>query len=626
MTANRRLLFFAILLFSFDYGVAQTRGPFTEQTIGQQRWVDSVLNKLSRKERIAQLFFVRAHTDKGKAFEDSVASLIKKDKVGGLVFFQGGPVRQLSLTKRYQEIARTPLLIAMDAEWGLGMRLDSTISYPYQMTLGAIRDTNLIYQMGIQVAKDFKQMGMHLNFAPVADINNNPKNPVIGYRSFGDNKYNVTAKTLAYMKGMQDGGILVSIKHFPGHGDTDVDSHKDLPTLNFSRARLDSLELYPFRELIKAGASGVMVAHMNIPGLDNTPHLPSTLSVPIVSGLLKNELQFKGLIISDAMEMKGVVKYFPNGEADVKAIIAGNDVIELSENTRRAIKLTRKAIRKEQISWDRINESVRKILMAKYWAGLNKPMNIDTVELIKKLHRSESLALNQRLSDASVTVLKSDSLLKSLDPVSKTAIISLGVTEVSLFQKEIKKTFPNSMNFILSKIASTNDITAMLNELRKYNQIILAIHDYRKRPTSNLDYNSELKLFIAELSKLNTVTCVFANPYAIAGLPGIEASKTILVHYQNSDEEQRSAAKVISGQMQANGRLPVTINSFFKYGDGIDYFPVPKAVTGQAVEGLKSSGAASGSEPAFPPSFTISSSRAPVRLIDAAKPVQAVSK
>lgn len=584
MTAIRRFLLFTILLFSSDFLPAQTRSPFLEQTIAQRRWVDSVFNTLSRKERIAQLFFVRAHTDRGKAFEDSVASLIKKGKIGGLVFFQGGPVRQLSLTKRYQEIAKTPLLIAMDAEWGLGMRLDSTISYPYQMTLGAIRDTGLIYQMGVQIAKDFKQMGMHINFAPVADINNNPNNPVIGYRSFGDSKYNVAAKTLAYMRGMQDEGILVSIKHFPGHGDTNVDSHKDLPTLNFSRARLDSIELYPFRELIKAGASGVMVAHMNIPALDNTPHLPSTLSVPIVTGLLKNEHQFKGLIISDAMEMKGVVKYFPNGEADVKAIMAGNDIIELSEDTRRAIKLTRKAIRKDQISWDRINESVRKILAAKYWAGLNRPISIDTADLIKKLHRSESVALNQRLSDASVTVLKGDSLLRSLDPASKTAVISLGVTEVSLFQKELKKTFSNSTSFVLSKIASSSDITAMLRELRKYDQIILAVHDYRKRPLSNLDYNSELKIFIAELSKLNTVTCVFANPYTIAGLPGIESSKSLIVNYQNSEEEQRSAVKVISGQMQANGRLPVTINSFFKYRDGIDYFPVPRAVTGQLTE------------------------------------------
>lgn len=574
------LLFLLFMLFPVHLS-AQGGGPFNATTIGQERWVDSVFNKLRKKARIAQLFFIRAQTNKGKAYEDSIGSIIKKDKVGGLVFFQGGPARQAALTNRYQEIARVPLLIAMDAEWGLGMRLDSTISYPYQMTLGAIRDSNLIYQMGREIAKDFKQMGMHLNFAPVVDINNNPRNPVIGYRSFGDNKYNVSSKGLAYMKGMLDEGVLVSIKHFPGHGDTDVDSHKDLPTLAFTKERLDSVELYPFKELIKAGASGVMVAHMNIPALDATAHLPSTLSVPIVTGLLKNDLNFKGLVISDAMEMKGVVKYFPNGEADVKAVIAGNDIIELSENTHRAIKLVKKAVRKDEISWDRINESVRKILAAKYWAGLNHFKPADTAALIKNLHRSESLALNQRLTDASATVLKSDSLLKAFDLQSKTAIISLGMTEVSLFQREMKRYVPNSTSFILSKIASSSDISAMLKELRKYNQIILAVHDYRTRPLSTLDYNTSLKVFIAELSRLNTITCVFANPYTIAGLPGIEASKSMLVYYQNSPEAQLSAVKVISGQMQANGRLPVTINSFFHYGDGIDYFPAPPVMTGQ---------------------------------------------
>jgi len=572
-------LFTFTLLFAFGY--SQGRKPFMDGDALQDQWVDSVFNKLSKKEKIGQLFFIRAHTDKGTAFEDSVAEVIKRDKVGGLVFFQGGPARQAALTRRYQQITEVPLLIAMDAEWGLGMRLDSTVSYPYQMTLGAIRDSNLIYLMGREIGKDFKRLGMHLNFAPVTDINNNPNNPVINYRSFGDNKYNVASKAGAYMRGLQDEGILVSIKHFPGHGDTNVDSHSDLPLLNFTRQRLDSLELYPFRELVKAGASGVMVAHMNIPALDNTPRLPSTLSRPIVTGLLKEEMGFRGLAISDAMEMKGVVKYFPDGEADVMAVIAGNDIIELSENSSRAIKLVKKAIREKRLSKDQVIESVKKILAAKYWAGLNKSVDLDTADIYNRLNSSESSALNQRLSDAAVTVLKSDSLLKALDPNAKTAIISLGVTEVSLFQKELGMSFPNSTNFILSKIASAVDISAMLKELNNYSQIIMAIHDYRKRPQSVLDYNNPLKLLIADIAKKNTISCVFANPYTIAGLPGIEQSQTILVNYQNSLEMQRAAAKVISGKMQSSGRLPVNINSFFKYGDGIDFFPVPRAVTGQ---------------------------------------------
>ncbi len=578
---NFKLLVFFFFLLQTSYSFGQAGRNFTETSIEQQRWVDSIFRKLNRREKIAQLFFIRAHTDKGKAYEEKVADIIRKNKVGGLVFFQGGPGRQTALTNYYQRISHVPLLIAMDAEWGLGMRLDSTISYPYQMALGAIQDTNLIYQMGRRIAGDFRRIGMHVNFAPVVDVNNNPNNPVINYRSFGDNKYNVAQKAAAYMQGLQDAGILVSIKHFPGHGDTNVDSHYDLPVLNFTKERLDSIELYPFRELIRKGASGVMVAHMNIPSLDSTPKLPSTLSTPIVTGLLKEKLGFKGLIFSDAMEMKGVVKNFPDGEADVLAVIAGNDVIELSEDAPRSIKLMKKAIRTNRLTMDRINESVRKILAAKYWAGLNKPVNLDTSNVFEDLNGSEAMVLNQRLSDAAITVLKSDSLIKQLDFNRKTAVISLGATVVSPFQKEMQKRFTNSTNFIVSKIASAADIKNVSKALKGYDQIIVAIHEYRLRPQSKLDYNDELKEFISDLSNLNTVTCLFANPYTILGFPGIEKSKSIIIGYQNSVQMQLAAAKVLSNQMQASGRLPVTINELFKTGDGVQFFPVPKAVSGQ---------------------------------------------
>lgn len=582
MRAIRPHVFIVSILFLASYSLsAQHRNPFYDADPNKDKWVDSVFNDLSKREKIAQMFFVRAHTDKGKAYEDSVEKMIRKGKVGGLVFFQGGPGRQAILTNKYQSVSKVPLLIAMDAEWGLAMRLDSTLAYPYQMTLGAIQDTSLIYQMGREIGKDFRKLGMHLNFAPVVDINNNPGNPVIGYRSFGDNKYNVAGRSLAYMQGLQDEGILVSIKHFPGHGDTNVDSHHDLPQLKFTRERLDSLELYPFKQLIEKGASGVMIAHMNIPSLDATKNLPSTLSEPIVTGLLKKELGFRGLAITDAMEMKGVVKFFPDGEADVRAVIAGNDVIELSENTRRAIKLVKKAVRQGRIEPVQIDASVRKILEAKYWAGLSMAGPIATDQLYTELMRPESLSLIQRLTDASTTVLKSDSLIKTLDLSRRTAIISLGTSEISPFQRELKSRIPNSTNFLMSKIGSASDIRAMLREVEKFDQVIMAIHDYRKRPQSSLDYNTQLKIFIAELSKLNTITCVFANPYTIAGLPGIESSKSIIVNYENSIQAQRSAAKVITGQMPAMGRLPVSINTFFKNGDGINYFPEPKPVLGQ---------------------------------------------
>lgn len=548
---------------------AQAQKSYIESLNEPNSWVDSVFKKLNRHDRIAQLFMIRAHTDKGKAFEDSVGRVIRKENIGGLVFFQGGPGRQAILTNKYQALSKVPLLISMDGEWGLGMRLDSTISYPYQMTLGAIQDNNLIYQMGRHVALDFKRLGMHVNFAPDADINNNPKNPVIGYRSFGDNKYNVTAKAGSYMKGLQDNGVLVSLKHFPGHGDTDVDSHYDLPQLPFSRARLDSLEMYPFRELIKQGASGVMIAHMNIPALDNTKNLPSTLSRPIVTGILKEELGFKGLIFSDAMEMKGVVKFFPGGEADVRGIIAGNDVIELSQNSARAIKLVRSAIRSKRLTWERVNESVKKVLLAKYWVGLNNIQPLITTGVAADLNRPESVALNQRLADAAVTILNSDSQIRNLDRNKKTAIISMGATGPNEFQNMLKTYLNNSFHFILSKAASNNDVINVSKELRGYDQIIVAIHDTRRRPAAVLDYNNSMKLFIAELAKMNSTMVLFANPYAIAGLPGIETAKTIVLNYQNSEEAQRASARIITGSLKATGKLPVSINAAFKNGDGI---------------------------------------------------------
>jgi len=569
MYKNLKHLLFFVFLISPLISIAQTQSSFIGSLDKPNDWVDGVFRKLSKRERIAQLFMVRAHTDKGKAFEDSVAKLIRKERIGGLVFFQGGPARQAVLTNRYQSVSKLPLLISMDAEWGLGMRLDSTISFPYQLTLGAIQDNKLIYEMGKQVAMDFKRIGMQVNFAPVADINNNPKNPVIGIRSFGDNKYNVAAKVTAYMKGLQENNVLVSVKHFPGHGDTDVDSHHDLPQLPFTRERLDSLELYPFRELIKEGASGIMVAHMNIPVLDNTQNLPSTLSRPIVTGLLKEDLGFKGIIFSDAMEMKGVAKFFPEGESDVLGLIAGLDVIELSGNSKRAVKLVRQAIKSKQLSWERINASVRKVLMAKYWSGLSDKQFVNPENIIADLNRPEARQLNQQLADAAVTILNSDAQIRNLDLSKKTALVSMGAPDLTTFQNTIKPLLPNSLLFLLPKDASDSDVNNVRAELKAYDQIIVSIHDTRKRPGAVLDYNAGLKTLIADIAKMNSMFTLFANPYAITGLPGIEKAKTLIVNYQNSDEAQRAAVKVITGEMKASGKLPVAVSPGFKNGAGV---------------------------------------------------------
>jgi len=561
--------FLFVLLMGSLSAFSQQKVSYLNLLNRQNHWVDSVYKKLSRKQRVAQLFFVRAHTDRGQAYEDSVGNVIKDQQIGGLVFFQGGPVRQLNLINKYQKLAKVPLLIAMDGEWGIGMRLDSTISYPYQMALGAIQDNSLIYKMGQFVAYDFKRLGMHMNLAPDMDVNNNPNNPVINYRSFGDNKFNVAAKGIAYMKGMQDAGLLTTAKHFPGHGDTNVDSHLDLPLMPFSRERLDTLEEYPFRQAIKAGISGVMIAHMDIPALDTTKNLPSTLSRPIVTGILKDSLGFKGLVVSDAMEMKAVVKYFPDGEADVRAYLAGNDIIELSENSERAIKALKKTVRQDKASKREFEARVKKVLAAKYWAGLNHYQQALPEHLFEDLNRESAKSLLQQLADASVTLLKGDASTVQLNPIAKTAIVSIGVSQPTLFQNEIAQWYLNNDTFIVGKATPADELLVLLDRLRGYDQVIVSVNDTRTRPASKLDYSNGVKIFIAQVATHpHSVVCIFANPYAMAGLPGIENSGALIAGYQMNDEMQRSAVKVINRIINPKGKLPVRISTIFPYGTG----------------------------------------------------------
>ncbi|MET4080692.1 beta-N-acetylhexosaminidase [Pedobacter sp. UYP30] len=565
---NKKTILF-ILFIAFSTLASAQKQSFLELLKNRPEWVEKTFTKMNRHERIAQMFFVRAHTNLGQNYADSVGKVIKKEQLGGVVFFQGGPGRQAALTNAYQKLSNVPLIVTSDGEWGLGMRLDSTISYPYQMALGAIQNNDLIYQMGLQVAKDYKRMGMQMNFAPDADVNNNPKNPVINYRSFGENKYNVAIKAAEYMKGMQAGGLLTTLKHFPGHGDTDVDSHKDLPQLNFTAERLDTLEMYPFKQLIKEGATGIMVAHLSIPALDTTAHLPSSLSKPIITGILKEKLGFKGLVVSDAMDMKGVVKYFKDGQADLLAVIAGNDILELSENSDRAIHLIRKAVRQNLISMDVIDASVKKILTAKYCAGLNTPDTIVTKGLYADINRTESTALVQRLANASVTLLRGKDYIKNLIPIRRTAIISIGEPNVTIFQKEIRKGFYNAVYYVLDKDATTEQISNIAREINAFDQIIVGIHDSRSRPANNIPLNANVKKFITELTRKNAVFALFANPYNLAGLSGLQNSKGLIVAYQKEDFMQKAAAAVFNNRLIATGKLPVSILPFFKYGDGL---------------------------------------------------------
>jgi beta-glucosidase-like glycosyl hydrolase len=358
-------------------------------------WADSVFKTLSPDARIGQLFMVAAYSNY-KSDTAAIKKLIDSCGIGGLIFFQGAPARQALLTNYYHSLSKVKLLIAIDGEWGLSMRLDSTVQYPRQMTLGAMPPTadSLIYKMGKHLAKECKRMGIHINFAPVVDVNNNPLNPVISSRSFGENKHEVTRKALQYMKGMQDEGVLACGKHFPGHGDTESDSHHTLPIITHSKKTIDTLDLYPFKELFDNGLGSVMVAHLFIPSLDTTRNLPSTLSPKIVNDLLKRKLDFDGLVFTDALNMKGVSKFYQPGELDVKALIAGNDVLLFSEDVPKAIQEIKAAIARGELSQNDIDERCKKILRAKQWCGLNRYSPIDTAHLFADLNPPASEYLN----------------------------------------------------------------------------------------------------------------------------------------------------------------------------------------------------------------------------------------
>ena len=566
----KKLFSFGLLsMMLISAAFAQNKPNFVDFINQKHSWVDSVFNTLTPKQRIGQLFLVRAHTNLGQKYVDSVKQVIEKEQLGGLVVFQGGPVRHANMFNQYDKVSKVPLLITFDGEWGLGMRMaDSTISYPYQMTLGAIQNNNLLYEMGRQVARDFQRIGMHFNFAPVVDINNNPNNPVINFRSFGDNKYKVTEKAKAYMDGMVQGGILASLKHFPGHGDTDVDSHHDLPQLKFDKARLDSLEMYPFRQLIKDGAPSVMVAHMNIPALDNTPNIPSSISKKVVTDIIRKELGFRGLTVTDAMDMNGVKKFFPNGEADVMAIEAGHDLLEVSENSGRAIDLVEKAIKSGRLSQADIDARVKKVLAAKLWLGLNQVKPVNTNRLYEDLNTPAAQSLVQRISDAAVTLLKSDRGLKRFDPKKSTSIVSVGIDQTQDFEKGLALQLNEFDQFFIKGDETEEQLKDLMKEAKDNRQIVLVIHDNRSRPRSELVLNDATKDFIDKIAGRRTISVMFTNPYAMNSVD-VMRSSSVLLGYQNDFFMQKAVLKALLKQIKPEGKLPVSISEDLENGTGL---------------------------------------------------------
>ena len=553
-------LFFFLIVFNNIY----SQNPLkTKDHLKQQFWVDSIYNSLSSDQKIGQLFTIWVATKEGEARMNKIASLIEKNHLGGLIFSLGKIEDQAKYTNRFQSISEVPLLIGMDAEWGIGMRLDDAFSFPYNMTLGALNDDNLIYQVGKRIGIHAKRLGVHINFSPVTDINTNPNNPIIGSRSFGEDKYDVTNKSLSYLKGMQSEGIMGSAKHFPGHGDTSKDSHKTLPTITFSAKRINDVELFPYRELIKNNLSAVMVAHMEIPSLEKEPKKPSTLSKNIITKLLKKKMKFKGLVITDAMDMKGVVDFNKDQSADVNALLAGNDILLMPNDLDESTRNIKSALKSGLITEKRLEYSVKKILMAKYKAGLHKNEKINLNNIVDEMNQDEDRALFEEITEKSITLIKNeDDILPIKNLSSKIAYIKIGDANHDEFYKTL------NLYTKVDNITYDSQRT-LLNDLNPYDYVIIGFHKSNKDPFQPYKFNQEEKELISLVSQNKKVVLnVFAKPYALMNIETKDVS-SVLVSYQNNETAQNKSAQVIFGAIPALGKLPVSVNKSFPLNKSI---------------------------------------------------------
>lgn len=532
----------------------------------QRKWVDSIYGNMSLQEKVGQLFMVDIYSSDPKAKKDKVKDLIRNQYIGGVIFSKGGPKQQVKLNNEFQELSRTPLIMAMDAEWGLAMRLDSTFAYPWNMTLGAISDNKIIEKIGKRIGEHTKRIGMHINFAPVVDININPANPIIGNRSFGEDKNNVTEKSLAFMKGMQKAGIISNAKHFPGHGDTDADSHHSLPTINFTKERIDSIELYPYRRLINEGLGSVMVAHLNIPALEARPDFPSSLSNKVVTDLLRGELGFNGLIFTDALSMKGVADFNEPGEIDLAAFLAGNDVLLISEDVPKAHELLVNAYREGVVSEERLMFSVKKILLTKYKVGLNNYQPVNDFNIIEDLNDVIDDALYEEAMESAITVLKNDDEILPIKDLQKTKIayVNFGNDSGNDFLNQLRK---------YAKIdwVEGGDLDSYVRKLREYDYVIIGFHKQNDDPWKSFEFSDKELVWIYEIARTNKVILdVFARPYSMLDLKTTANFESVIMSYQNSTVSQELSAQLIFGARKSVGHLPVSIGDDYPVGSGLE--------------------------------------------------------
>ena len=543
-----------LLLFLLFYNYSFSQNPLiSKDKVKQEIWVDSIYNSLSTDQKIGQLFTIWVATKQGADKMKEVSSIIKKNHLGGLIFSLGNIKDQAKYTNEFQSISKVPLLIGMDAEWGIGMRLDDAFSFPYNMTLGAVNDESLIYNVGKRIGVHAKRIGVHINFAPVTDINTNPNNPIIGSRSFGEDKLSVTNKSLSYLKGMQSEGIMGSAKHFPGHGDTSTDSHKTLPTINFSAKRINEVELFPYKKLIDNNLSSVMVAHMEVPSLEKEPKMPSTLSKNIISKLLKKKLKFEGLVITDAMDMKGVVDFNKNQSADVSALLAGNDILLMPDDLDESTKSIKNAINNGIITEKRLKYSVKKILMAKYKAGLHVNNEVNLNNIVEDMNSDVDKLLFEEITEKSITLIKNDNdILPLKDISSKIAFLEMGGSNSDEFFKMLNH---------YTKVDKIEYDSEILKKIEPYNTVIVGFHKSNKSPFDPYKFSKSDKEILELISKNKKVILnIFAKPYALMDVDMTDIS-SVLVSYQNNSTAQNKSAQIIFGALPAVGKLPVSINN-----------------------------------------------------------------
>lgn len=538
------------------------------------RWVDSMLATLDLDAQIGQLMMIRAHSDLGPKHEKAVEQLITNYKVGGLCFFQGTPDKQVELTNRYQRLSKVPLLVAMDAEWGLNMRLKTLAPFPYQLTMGAVQNDSLIYAAGQAIGQQCKRLGVHVNFGPVADVNNNPKNPVINFRSFGENQALVAQKSIQFFKGMQSRGVIGCAKHFPGHGDTDIDSHYDLPRITHSLERLKAVELRPFREMIAQNVPSIMIAHLEVPALEQEKHVPTSLSKNTVTTLLRETYGYDGLVFTDGLEMKGVTKHFGNGEVEARAIAAGNDVLLLPESVPDAFAAIHEYLKAGKLDSAAISEHCRRVLRAKYEAGLTATPQVETYRLAEDLEPSTDATIRDNVYAEAITVVRNanSGIPITVNSDQQIALLSIGQTGNSPFAERVSAYHP-VQRFSLPLTANVSQFNTLLKDFKTMDRIIIGLHDLKQYPRGKFGLSAPCLQFLNALAKAKPVTLVvFGNPYTLEHLPDAEQ---LVVAYEDRAVVQQLAAQILFGARGAYGKLPVGIGTRFPQGTGLQIAPLP---------------------------------------------------